>query len=242
MLLDRENALQSVLPEVFLLTLGDMTALLVTYLDDVSENLVKLLDVLVRSLHLVRERDIKERVDDVSAEIHEHFRVQLDRLVVILIALVKHRTRFLRTLLLADTQAFVDREVAPRHIVHNLGLVLLVAQDLDKLQKQVDELLTRAVAVDHAAVLALLDYPLLVLRQDCGQEIVRKIFLLLELPGNRVVVAFEPLVAELDRLDRVHLNKFGNMLLNELFHLLQSHSVRHSFLLEEAILSFILVI
>ena len=38
------------------------------------------------------------------------------------------------------------------------------------------------------------------------------------------------------------MNKFGNMLLNELFHLLQSHSVRHSFLLEETILSFILVI
>ena len=150
------------LPEVFLLSLGDMAALFVAYLDDVGENLVKLLDVLVGPL-LVRKRDIEERVYDVSAEIHEHFRVQLDRLVVLLIALVEDRAGFLRSLLLADTQAFVDREVAPRNVVHNLGLVLLVAQDLDKLKKQVDELLARPVAVDHATVLALLDYPLLVL-------------------------------------------------------------------------------
>ena len=230
------------LPEVFLLTLGDMTALLVTYLDDVSENLVKLLNMLVRSLHLIRKRDIEERVHDVSAEIDEHFRVQLDRLVVLLIALVEHRAGLLRALFLANAQAFVDRKVAPRHIVNNLGLVLLVTQDLDKLKEQVDELLTRAVAVHHATILALLDYPMLVLRQDRGQEIVRKILLLLELPGNLVVIAFEPLITELDSLDRVHLNKLGNMRLNELFHLLQSHSVRHSFLLEEAVFSFFLVI
>ena len=123
------------LPEVFLLALGDMAALLVTYLDDISENLVKLLDVLVRSLHLIGERDIKERVNDVSAEINEHLRVQLDRLVVILVALVKHRTSFLRTLFFADTQALIDWEVASLDEIHDLVAMLLVAQDLNKVQK-----------------------------------------------------------------------------------------------------------
>ena len=45
--LDREDPLQSMLPQVFLLLLSNSTALLVTDLDDLIENVVELLDVLI---------------------------------------------------------------------------------------------------------------------------------------------------------------------------------------------------
>ena len=122
------------LPEVFLLPLRDSTTLFVANLDDVRENLVKLLNVLIRSF-LVRERDIKKRMHDVSTQIDEHFRVQLNRLIVVLVTLVKHCTCFLCALFFANSQAFIDGEVTPRHIVDNLGAILLVAEYLDKLEK-----------------------------------------------------------------------------------------------------------
>ena len=150
------------LPEVFLLPLRDSTALFVADLDDVRENLIKLLNVLIGSF-LVRKCDIKERMHDVSTQIYEHFRVELDRLIVVLVTLVKHSTCFLCALFFADSQAFIDGEVTPRHIVDNLGAILLVAEYLDKLEKQVDELLAGPIAIDHATVFALLNNPLLIL-------------------------------------------------------------------------------
>ena len=56
------------LPEVLLLRLGDSTALLVTDLDDLPENLVKLLNVLIRTIH-VCEGNIEERVHDDSSQV-----------------------------------------------------------------------------------------------------------------------------------------------------------------------------
>ena len=150
------------LPEVFLLPLRDSTTLFVADLDDVREYLIKLLNVLIGSF-LIRERDIKERMHDISTQIDEHFRVELNRLIVVLVTLVKHSTCFLCALFFADSQAFIDGEVTPRHIVDNLGAILLVAEYLDKLEKQVDELLAGPIAIDHATVFALLNNPLLIL-------------------------------------------------------------------------------
>ena len=48
------------------------------------------------------------------------------------------------------------------------------------------------------------------------QEVVGKVFLLLELPGDQVVVTVEPLVADLDRLNGIHLHEVSNVLLNKL--------------------------
>ena len=152
------------LPEVFLLALCYTTALLVANLDYLRQNLVKLLDVLVRSL-LVCEGHIEERVHDVRSQVNQNLHIELDGLLVVLVSLVEHGTSLLGALFLANAQAFVDGEVAARDVVDNLGAVLLVAQDLHKLKQQVDILLAWPIASHCPAVLALLDNPLLILLQ-----------------------------------------------------------------------------
>ena len=57
------------LPEVFLLTLCDSTALLVAYLYDVSQDIIELLYMLVRPL-LIRESHIEKSVHNVRAQVH----------------------------------------------------------------------------------------------------------------------------------------------------------------------------
>ena len=52
-LFDWENALQSVFPEILLLTLRYTTALLIADLNDLTKNVVKLLDVLIRTVHVL---------------------------------------------------------------------------------------------------------------------------------------------------------------------------------------------
>ena len=52
-LLDWENTLQSVFPEILLLTLRYTTALFVANLDYLTKNVVKLLDVLIWTVHVL---------------------------------------------------------------------------------------------------------------------------------------------------------------------------------------------
>ena len=61
-------------PEVFLFTLGDPAALLITNLNDLAEDFVKLLNMLIRSIHIL-ECHIEKSVNDISAEIDEDFDV-----------------------------------------------------------------------------------------------------------------------------------------------------------------------
>ena len=229
------------LPEVLLLTLGDSTALLVANLDYLRQNLVKLLYVLVRSF-LVREGHIEERVHNVRSQVNQHLHIELDSLEIVLVSLVQHGTGLLGALFLANAQTFVDGEVAARDVVHNLRAILLVAQDLHKLKQQVNILLTRPIASHCAAVLALLNNPLLVLLQHRVEELVREVFLVLERPRNRVIVPVEPLIAKFHGLLWVHLHKIRDVQLNQLFHLLQGHPIWYSLLFEKAILGIVLLL
>ena len=151
------------LPQVFLLLLGNPATLLVTYFDDLGQNVVKLFNVFVRSLHVL-EGIVEERVHNVGAQVHQHLLVKFDRLVVVLVSLVKDSARLIGPFLLTDLQALVDWEVAARDVVYYLGLVLLAAENLNKLEQQVDVHLRRLVPIhDIVAALALIDYVLFVL-------------------------------------------------------------------------------
>ena len=56
------------LPEIFLFLLGDSTALLVTNLDYLKEDFIKLLYVLIGTIH-VCEGHIEKRVDNICAKV-----------------------------------------------------------------------------------------------------------------------------------------------------------------------------
>ena len=67
-------------------------------------------------------------------------------------------------------------------------------------------------------------------------------FLVFQGTGHTVVVAVKPLVAQLDCLQWVHLHEVGDVLLNQLLHLLYRYPVRYSLLFKEAKLVFIFVL
>ena len=146
-----------------MLLLGNPTTLLVTYFNDLRQDVVKLFNVLVGSLHVL-EGIVEEGVHDVSAKVHKHLLIELYSLVVVLVSLVEDSTRLICSLLLTDSQALVNGEVAARDIVNYLGLVLLAAQNFYKLKQQVNVHLRGLVPIhDIVATLALVDDVLFVL-------------------------------------------------------------------------------
>ena len=70
-----------------------------------------------------------------------------------------------------------------------------MTEDFNKLEKQVNELLTWAVPGDLASILALLNDLLLVLHQHSVEEVVAEVFLILERSRNRIIVTVKPLIA-----------------------------------------------
>jgi hypothetical protein len=118
-----------VLPEVFLLALSNTAALFVADLDDEAQDFVKLLNVLVAPVHVL-EHYVEQSVDNVSSQVDENLSVTLNCLVVGLITFVQHCAGLKCAFFLANSQTFVDREVSALDEVHDLRLVLLVAQYL----------------------------------------------------------------------------------------------------------------
>ena len=76
---------------------------------------------------------------------------------------------------------------------------------------------------------------MLVLQKQCVQEVVWQlnVFLLFESSCNQVIITFKPLIAQLQRSQRVHSRKFSDVRVNQFFNLLDRDSVRHSLLIKE---------
>ena len=74
------------LPQFFLVALRRPTALLITNLHNTRHHFVKLLNVLVAPVHVLKH-SVKQRVHNVGAEICKYLSEVADRVKVVLIAL-----------------------------------------------------------------------------------------------------------------------------------------------------------
>ena len=100
------------LPDILLLSLGDSAALSITDLDQLAQDIIKLLDVLIRSIHVL-EVEIEQSVHDICAKVDKDLSIELNGFRVVLVTAIQDSTCLEGLLLFADLQAFVNREVAP---------------------------------------------------------------------------------------------------------------------------------